>query len=123
MGDGENAPLKLKFDPNLRLDFRGAATTSDTGLLPYRELDHALSLTDSSDDFLKETRTGQNIRHKLISLLRQSIYSGLAGYDDTDDANRLSQDTALRVVVGLKGSDRKAANSSEMGKVRDGVAD
>ena len=59
-------------------------------------------------------RTGKNILHKLIPLLRQSIYSRLAGYDDTNDADRLSQDPAMRVVVGWKGPDRKAASTSEM---------
>jgi hypothetical protein len=122
MGDGEKTPFKLNFDPKVRLDFRGATITSDAGLLACRELDHALSLTDSADDFLKESRTGKNIRHKLIALLRQSVYSRLAGYEDTNDADRLSQDPAMRVVVGWKGSDRKAASASEMGQVRDGVA-
>ncbi len=116
MGDDKKTPLKLDFDPKVRLDFRGAAITSDAGLLACRELDHALSLTDSADDFLKESRTGKNIRHKLIALLRQSVYSRLAGYDDTNDADRLSQDPAMRVVVGWKGPDRKAASASEMGR-------
>ena len=115
MGDGEKIPLK-HFDPKVRLDFRGATITSDAGLLACRELDHALSLTDSADDFLKESRTGNNIRHKLIPLLRQSVFSRLAGYDDTNDADRLSQDPAMRVVVGWNGPDRKAASTSEMGR-------
>ena len=75
-----------------------------------------LSLTDSADEFLKESRTGKNILHQLIPLLRQSVYSRLAGYDDTNDADRLSQDPALRVVVGWKGPDRNAASTSEMGR-------
>ncbi len=74
------------------------------------------SLTDSADEFLKESRTGKNILHQLIPLLRQSVYSRLAGYDDTNDADRLSQDPALRVVVGWKGPDRNAASTSEMGR-------
>jgi len=48
--------------------------------------------------------------------LRQSVYSRLAGYDDTNDADRLSQDPAMRVVVGWKDPDRKAASASEMGR-------
>ncbi len=116
MGDDEKTPLKLDFDSKARLEFRGATITSDAGLLAFRELDDALNLTDSADDFLKESRTGKNILHKLIPLLRQSIYSRLAGYDDTNDADRLSQDPAMRVVVGWKGSERNAASTSEMGR-------
>jgi len=38
MGDNKNTPLKLNFDPKVRLDFRGAAITSDAGLLACRYL-------------------------------------------------------------------------------------
>ena len=116
MGDGEKTALKLNFDPKVRLEFLGATITSDAGLLACRELDDALSLTDSANDFLKESRTGKSILHKLIPLLRQSIYSRLAGYDDTNDADRLSQDPAMRVLVGWQGSERNAASTSEMGR-------
>jgi Transposase DDE domain group 1 len=116
MGDGDKTPLKLNFDTKIRLEFRGATITSDAGLLACRELDDALGLTDSAEDYLKDSRTGNNVRHELIPLLRQSIYSRLAGYDDTNDADRLSQDPAMRVVVGWKGSDRKAASTSEMSR-------
>ena len=116
MGDDEKTPLKLDFDSKVRVEFRGATITSDAGLLACRELEDALSLTDSADEFLKESRTGKNILHQLIPLLRQSVYSRLAGYDDTNDADRLSQDPALRVVVGWKGPDRNAASTSEMGR-------
>ena len=107
MGDGEKAPLRVQFNPKVCLEFHGATITSDAGLLPIRELDEALGLTDTADGYLQESRTGRNIRHHLIPLIRQSIYSRLAGYDDTNDAERLSQDPAMRVVVGWQGSDRK----------------
>ena len=51
-------------------------------------------------------------------MLRQSVYSRLDGYDDTNDAERLAQDPAMRVVVGWQGSDRSAASTSEMGRFK-----
>ena len=116
MGDGEKAPLRVQFNPKVCLEFHGATITSDAGLLPIRELDEALGLTDTADGYLQESRTGRNIRHHLIPLIRQSIYSRLAGYDDTNDAQRLAQDPAMRVIVGWQGSDRNAASTSEMGR-------
>ena len=83
---------------------------------PFRELDDALDLTPIASDYLQESRTGRNIRHHLVPLLRQSIYSRLAGYDDTNDAERLSQDPAMRVVVGWQGSDRNAARTNTMSR-------
>ena len=116
MGDGDKTPLRLQFNPKVRLEFHGATITSDAGLLPIRELDDALGLTHIAADYLQESRTGRNIRHHLVPLLRQSIYSRLAGYDDTNDAERLSQDPAMRVVVGWQGSDRNAARTNTMSR-------
>ena len=116
MGDGENASLRLQFNPKVRLEFHGSTITSDAGLLAFREFDDALGLTEIAEDYLQESRTGRNILHHLVPLLRQSIFSRLAGYDDTNDADRLAQDPAMRVVVGWQGSERKAASTSEVGR-------
>ena len=116
MGDGEKASLRLQFNPKVRLAFHGATITTDAGLLAFREFDDALGLTEIAEDYLQESRTGRNILHHLVPLLRQSIYSRLAGYDDTNDAVRLSQDPAMRVIVGWQGSERKGASTSEMGR-------
>ena len=75
MGDGEKAPLRLQFNPKVRLEFHGSTITSDAGLLAFRELDDALDLTGIASNYLQESRTGRNILHHLVPLLRQSIYS------------------------------------------------
>jgi hypothetical protein len=116
MGDGDKAPLRLQFNPRVRLEFHGSTITSDAGLLPLGELDEALGLTHIAADYLQGSRTGRNIQHHLVPLLRQSIYSPLAGYDDTNDAERLAQDPAMRVVVGWQGSDRSAASANTMSR-------
>ena len=66
MGDAEKAPLRLQFNPKIRLEFHGATISSDAGLLPFREFDHALGLTCIASDYLQESRTGRNIRHHLV---------------------------------------------------------
>ena len=101
MGESSDTPLKLQFDRRVRLDFRGATITSDAGLLACRELDAALGLTETANDYIHE---GCNVRHPLLPLLRQSVYSRLAGYEDTNDAERLAQDPAMRVIVGWQGT-------------------
>lgn len=54
------SPLKVQFDPRVRLEFRGATITSDDDLLAARELDEALGLTGLSGG---ETRTGGDVQH------------------------------------------------------------
>jgi hypothetical protein len=42
MGDAISGPVRLSFNPQLRVEFRGATVTSDAGLLLPRELDERL---------------------------------------------------------------------------------
>ncbi len=41
---------------------------------------------------------GKNTSLPLADLLRQSVYSRLAAYDDVNDAQRLSQDPTFRLI-------------------------
>jgi hypothetical protein len=115
-GEAEGAALRLMFDPRLKLEFHGSTVTSDAGLLAFRELDHALGLTELAGEILADTRTGQNSRHTLIAQLRQSVFGRLAGYEDVNDADRLGRDPALRRIVGGRAVTQNAASTSQMGR-------
>jgi hypothetical protein len=116
MGEVKFEPLRVDFDRRLKLEFHGSDISSDAGLLPYRELDDALGLTELGGDVLSETRRGKNTRHLLVGLLRQSVFGRLAGYEDVNDAERLSHDPVMRAIVDRKGLDRLAASASQMGR-------
>ena len=109
MGESTDSRTTLRFDRRLRLEFHGSAITSDAGLLACRELDDGLGLTETATACLQESRGGRNVQHQLVALLRQSVHSRLAGYEDTNDAERLAQDPAMRVIVGRRGLERQAA--------------
>jgi hypothetical protein len=113
-GESENQPLRLPFDPRLKLDFHGSRVTSDAGLLAYRELDDALGLTDLVSDERVDPRTGKNGQHALTGLFRQSVFGRLAGYEDVNDADRLGRDPAMRWIVGGRAVAKAAASSSQM---------
>jgi len=114
MGEARKDALRVGFDGSVRLEFHGATVSSDGGLLAYRDVDDALALTATVGATLRDWRTGTNIRHSMTALLRQSIYSRVAGYDDLNDADRLAVDPVMRQVVGGRAIKTQAASTSQM---------
>ena len=118
MGEAGKDVLRVGFDRAVKLEFHGAKTSSDAGLFPYRDLDEAAGLTESAAMELFDFRTGDNIRHSMTALLRQSIYSRLAGYEDVNDAERLSVDPVMRHIVGGRAAEKEGASTSQVAASR-----
>src|SRR5262249_12318454 len=72
VGDAESGPIRLSFNPQLRIEFRAATITSDAGLLLPRELDERLGLSALIERHLTDPRTGRNSQFPLRDLFRQS---------------------------------------------------
>ena len=108
MGEAQEEAFQLSFNGGLRVDFQGCRVTSDGGLLVVRELDERLGLGELIERHLCDSR-GKNMQLPLIDLVRQSVYSRLAGYEDVNDAERLSQDPAFRLIGSRKVLERGAA--------------
>ena len=79
MGDKESKPFQLSFNGFVKVDFQGSRVTSDGGLLLVRELDERLGLGKLIDEHVSDARQGTNKKFPLVDLLRQSVYSRLAG--------------------------------------------
>ena len=112
MGEARKNALRVNFDRKLRLEFHGVNVASDVGLLAYREIDDVFGLTSMVACELRDHRTGKNTQHSLQALLRQLVYSRLVGYEDTNDAERLCVDPAMRQVVGERAKDKTAGSVS-----------
>jgi len=113
MGDKQNRPFQLSFNGLLKIDFQGSRITSDGGLILVRELDERLGLSELIGEHLTDHR-GPNSRLPLADLFRQSVYSRLAGYEDVNDAERLSQDPTFRLIGSEKIWERGAALTSRL---------
>lgn len=114
MGEKHNEPFQLSFNAQLKIDFQGSRVTSDGGLILVRELDERLGLGDLIAEHLSDARRGKNTQLPLAGLFRQSVYSRMAGYEDVNDAERLSQDPAFRLIGSDKVWDRGVALTSRL---------
>ena len=113
MGEIQNQPFQLSFNPSLRVEFQGSRVTSDGGLVLVRELDERLGLSELIGQHLTDSR-GKNTQLPLADLLRQSIYSRMAGYEDVNDAERLSHDSTFRLIGSEKIWERGVALTSRL---------
>jgi len=114
MGEKQNQPFQLSFNVSLKVDFQGSRVTSDGGLILVRELDESLGFGDLIAQHLTDSRRGKNTQLPLADLLRQSVYSRIAGYEDVNDAERLSQDPTFRLIGSEKIWERGAALTSRL---------
>ncbi|HEX2710829.1 MAG TPA: IS1380 family transposase [Candidatus Acidoferrales bacterium] len=113
MGDKQNQPFQLSFNASLKVDFQGSRVTSDGGLILVRELDERLGFGELIEQHLTDPRA-TNTRLPLADLLRQSVYSRLAGYEDVNDAERLWQDPTIRLIGSERIWERGAALTSRL---------
>ncbi len=116
MGETKNRHFRVTFTDKLKVFFKGSEVTSDGGLIAVRELDEQLGLTEMAGEYLVDSRPGRNIQHELVELLRQSVYSRLAGYEDVNDANQLRNDPALRAVLSERALEKTGSSDSTLGR-------
>ena len=114
MGELQHEPFQFAFNGFLKVAFQGSRITSDAGILLVRELDERLGLETLIDEHLSDSRQGLNTQFSLTDLLRQSVYSRLAGYEDVNDAVRVSADPTFRLIGSPKRWDRGAALTSTL---------
>ena len=114
VGEKENQPFQFTFNGLLKVAFQGSRVTSDAGLILVRELDERLGLEHLITEHLRDSRQGLNTQFRVADLLRQSVYSRLAGYEDLNDAARLSADPTFRLIGSPKRWDRGAALTSTL---------
>jgi hypothetical protein len=114
MGEIQNQSFQLSFNASLKVDFQGSRVTSDSGLILVRELDERLGFGELIEQHLTDSRRGKDTQFPFADLLRQSVYSRLAGYEDLNDAQRLSQDPSFRLIGSEKLWDRGAALTSRL---------
>jgi hypothetical protein len=81
MGEIQNRPFQLSFNAPLKVGFQGSRLTSDGGLILVRELDERLGFGELIEQYLIDSR-GKNTQFCFADLLRQSVYSRLAGRTD-----------------------------------------
>jgi len=101
--------FQLSFNGSLKADFQGSWVPPTAASFWFGIWTSDRDSVNSLDSKLTDWRI---LSLPMADLLSQVVYSRLAGYEDMNDAERLSQDPTLRLI----GGDRTAAANGQMGK-------
>jgi len=77
-----------------------ATLTSDAGLLPIRQFDQRIGMTEQFVDALTDLRYQPSVLHTLREMVRMRIYGILADYPDQNDHDVLRTDPVLKLIAG-----------------------
>jgi Transposase DDE domain group 1 len=84
-------PVEIEVSP--------APLTSDAGLLPVRQLDDHIKLTQQFAAALHDRRDPNLTQQSLLSMVRQRIYGILADYEDQNDHDTLRSDPVFKIIA------------------------
>ncbi len=93
--------LVFAFFPRLPIvvELKDVQVSSDAGILPLREFDDQIGLTERFIGCLHAPRDQALIDHSIAEMVRQRVYGILAGYEDGNDHDTLRGDPIFKIVA------------------------
>ena len=76
-----------------------AHLSSDAGLLPIRQLDEQLGLTEQFAAALLDRRDGPALTHSFLEMTRARVFGIVAGYEDQNDHDALRSDAVFKLIA------------------------
>jgi hypothetical protein len=116
--------LSLGFFPSrpIHVEVSPAPLTSDAGLLPIREFDERIGLTEQFAAAIEDKRDATFTQQSLLSMVRQRIYGILADYEDQNDHDTLRSDPVFKLIVDRLPEDRDLASQPTLSRFENSVS-
>jgi len=95
--------------------------SSDGGLLPFRELDERLGLTQQFAAALTDLRHEGYIDHTFVEMTRARIYGILADYADQNDHDVLRSDPIFKLICGRSIDDNDLASQPTLSRFENAI--
>src|SRR6516225_523669 len=116
--------LSLDFFPSRPVDIEvsTAPLTSDAGLLPIRQFDERIRLTEQFAAAIEDTRDPTFTEHSLLSMVRQRIFGILADYEDQNDHDALRSDPVFKLIADRLPDDPDLASQPSLSRFENAVS-
>lgn len=96
-----------------------AQLSGDAGLLPIRQFDESIRLTERVAAALRDARCGAV--HSNLAMVRQRVYGILADYEDQNDHDSLRSDPVFKIVCGRLPTDCDLASQPTLSRFENAV--
>jgi hypothetical protein len=83
----------------IEIEISRAPLSSDAGLLPIRQFDQKIGLSQQVAEALHDSRDPALTRQSLLSMVRQRIFGILADYEDQNDHDTLRSDPVFKLIA------------------------
>lgn len=98
------------FSKPIFVSFCKDRLSSNGGSILLKAIDQKLGLTRAIAETFIDRRQSEKVRHEILELTRQRIFSLASGYPDCNDAGRLKQDPVLKLMC-----DRDPVTGEDLG--------
>ncbi len=98
-----------------------AQVSSDAGLLPFRQLDERLGLTQRFAEALRDRRHGGYLDHTFLEMTRMRVYGILADYPDQNDHNVLRSDPIFKLLCDRSTADGDLASQPTLSRFENAI--
>ena len=110
---GDSGQIRFDFLGRLPVvvEVQDVPISSDAGILPVRQFDDHIGLSERFIACLDDPRDPDQIDHTFGQMVRQRLFGILAGYEDCNDHDTLRDDPVFKMVSGRKPDDDKGLAS------------
>lgn len=96
--------------------------TSDAGLLPIREFDESIGLTQQFAGALHDSRHECRTHHSFLEMARSRIYGILADYEDQNDHDALRFDPVFKMIAGRSPEGEDLASQPTLSRFENAIS-
>ena len=98
-----------------------AELTCDAGLLPIREFDQRIGLTEQFAAALRDLRCQPSVTHSLSEMVRMRVFGILADYPDQNDHDVLRSDPVFKLIAGRSLQDADLASQPTLSRFENAI--
>jgi hypothetical protein len=96
--------------------------SSDAGLLPIRQFDQRISLTEAFAEALDDPRDPDRTEHTFLEMVRSRVYGILANYEDQNDHDTLRHDPVFKLLADRSPEDADLASQPTLSRFENAIS-